>query len=233
MNRATVKHAFFAYLPVMAGYIVLGIGFGVFVTAKGYAFWWAPLMSLLIYAGTLQFVGIGLMASGGSLITMAVMTLMVNARHLFYGITMIGRYRELGWRRAYAIFALTDETYSLICGNTAFPDGVSEKDFIFWVTLIDHSYWVLGSALGGILGSALTFNSTGIDFSMTALFICIFVERWEKTKQHIPALMGLCVSVICLLIFGADQFLIPTMIGVSTGLLLMRKKLERGEADHV
>lgn len=225
MNGKTAKYAFLASLPVMAGYIVLGTGFGILLYDKGYSFWWAILMSLTIYAGSMQYVGINLLAGGASVISTALMTLMVNARHLFYGISMVEEYRDMGKRKPYVIFGLTDETYSLVCGNPALPEGVDRRNYYFLVTLFDQCYWVLGSFLGGFLGSALKFNTAGIDFSMTALFLVIFVEQWEKEKQHIPALLGLTVSLICLLIFGGDNFLIPSMISITAGLFLLQKKI--------
>ena len=226
MNKMTINHAFITSLPVMAGYVVLGMGFGILLSAKGYSFWWAILMSVTIYAGSMQYVGVNLLASGASIISTALMTLMVNARHLFYGISMIESYRDMGWRKWYVIFALTDETYSLVCANPELFGEVDRKNFIFLLSLMNQCYWIIGSFLGALLGSAISFNSEGVDFSMTALFVCIFVEQWEKTKNHLPAIWGLVVSLICLVIFGTEQFLIPSMIGISIGLFLMRYELE-------
>lgn len=232
MNKATVKHAFTASLPVMAGYIVLGTGFGILLCAKGYSFWWALLMSITIYAGSMQYVGVNLLASGASVLSTALMTLMVNARHVFYGISMIKEYRDMGWRKWYAIFGLTDETYSLVCTDPKLPDGADRKSFYFLVTLMNQSYWIFGSLLGAILGNAISFNSAGIDFSMTALFITIFVEQWEKTRQHFPAILGLLVSLVCLVVWGVDQFMVPSMIGISVGLFLFRKKAEGEKSER-
>lgn len=232
MNKATVKHAFIASLPVMAGYIVLGTGFGIFLSAKGYSFWWALLMSITIYAGSMQYVGVNLLASGASVLSTALMTLMVNARHVFYGISMIEEYRDMGWRKWYAIFGLTDETYSLVCVDPKLPEGADRKNFCFLVTMMNQSYWIFGSLLGAILGNTISFNSAGIDFSMTALFITIFVEQWEKTRQHFPAIWGLLVSLVCLVIWGADQFLVPSMIGISIGLFLFQKRTEGGKSER-
>lgn len=232
MNKATVKHAFIASLPVMAGYIVLGTGFGILLSAKGYSFWWALLMSITIYAGSMQYVGVNLLASGASVLSTALMTLMVNARHVFYGISMIEEYRDMGWRKWYAIFGLTDETYSLVCVDPKLPEGADRKNFYFLVTMMNQSYWIFGSLLGAILGNTISFNSAGIDFSMTALFITIFVEQWEKTRQHFPAIWGLLVSLVCLVIWGADQFLVPSMIGISIGLFLFQKRTEGGKSER-
>lgn len=232
MNKATVKHAFMSSLPVMAGYIVLGTGFGILLSAKGYSVWWALFMSVTIFAGSMQYVGVNLLASGASIISTALMTLMVNARHVFYGISMIESYRDMGWRKWYAIFGLTDETYSLVCGNPKLPEGVERKNFCFLLTLLNQCYWIFGSVLGAVLGNTISFNSAGIDFSMTALFVIIFVEQWEKTKQHFPAIMGLVISVVCLAAFGADRFLVPSMIGISVGLFLFQKKLKGEQNGH-
>lgn len=226
MNRKTLKYSFLASVPVMAGYIVLGTGFGILLAGKGYSFWWALLMSLVIYAGSMQYVGVGLLGSGAAVISTALMTLMVNARHLFYGISMLEKYKGTGAMKPYLIFALTDETYSLVC-DPKLPEEVNGKWYYFLVSALNQGYWVLGSFLGAFLGNALSFNTTGIDFSMTALFVVIFVEQWESTHNHIPALLGLSISVLCLLAFGADNFLIPAMIGITIGLFLLKKPITR------
>lgn len=223
MNKQTLKYSFLASLPVMAGYIVLGIGFGMLLAGKGYSFWWALLMSLTIYAGSMQYVGVELLAGGASLISTALMTLMVNARHLFYGISMIESYRETGKAKPYLMFALTDETYSLVC-DAKLPEGVDRKRYYFLVSAMNQCYWVLGSFLGAFIGTALSFDTKGIEFSMTALFVVIFVEQWESTKNHMPALIGLGISLLCLLVFGADNFLIPAMIGITAGLFIRGKE---------
>ena len=212
----------------MAGYIVLGAGFGVLLSAKGYSFWWAILMSITIYAGSMQYVGVNLLGGGASVIAVALMTLMVNARHLFYGISMIERYRDMGWRKWYSIFSLTDETYSLVCSDSELPSGVERKNYMFLLSLMNQCYWIFGTFIGGFLGNMLSFNSSGVEFSMTALFVSIFVEQWEKTKQHAPAICGLAISLICLIVFGADRFLIPSMIGISAVLFLLQNKIKKG-----
>ena len=229
MNKKTIKAAFITSLPVMAGYIVLGTGFGVLLSAKGYSFWWALLMCVTIFAGTMQYVGVSILASGASVISTVIMTIMVQARHLFYGISMIENYRDMGWRKWYAAFGLTDETYSLLCTNPELPEGVDRRNFNFLVTMMNQCYWIIGGVLGALLESNLSFNSAGIDFSMTALFVSIFVEQWDKAENRLPAILGLVVSIACLLIFGMDQFLIPAMVGISVGLFLLRNKIEGGE----
>ncbi|MDD6492467.1 MAG: AzlC family ABC transporter permease [Firmicutes bacterium] len=220
-----VRYAFRRSLPVMAGYVVLGTGFGILLETKGYGVWWALAMSAFIYAGSMQYVAIDLLAGGASLISAVAMTLMVNARHLFYGISMIDRYKETGKKKLYLIFALTDETYSLVCSGDV-PEGVDQKKYFFWVSLFNQCYWVAGSLLGALLGSFLNFNTAGIDFSMTALFLVVFIEQWKSTTNHLSALAGVGISIICLFIFGADQFLIPSMILITGFLALFRRKLE-------
>lgn len=209
----------------MAGYLVLGMGFGILLETKGYGVGWAFLMSLLIYAGSMQYVTIDLLTGGATLIAAALMTVMVNARHLFYGISMIERYRDTSPYKPYLIFGLTDETYSLVCSGDV-PDGVDEKKYFFWLTLLDQCYWILGSVAGSLIGSLLTFNTAGIEFSMTALFLVVFVEQWKSTDNHISAVTGVGAALICLLIFGADNFIIPTMIAITVILTLLRSKLE-------
>lgn len=231
MNKITIKKAFITSLPVMAGYLVLGIGFGVLLSTKGYSFWWAILMSATIYGGSMQYVGVNLLASGASAISTAIITLMVNARHLFYGVSLIEKYKDMGWKKIYAIFGLTDETYSLVSVDQVLPDEVDRKNFYFLLTLFNQIYWIIGGFLGALLGNNVEFNSAGVDFSMTSLFVIIFVEQWENNKQHLPALLGLSVSLICLIIFGADNFLIPSMIGIGFGLFIMRNKLERNNQN--
>ena len=229
MNRKTLQYSFLATVPVMAGYLVLGLGFGILLYDKGYDFWWAIFMSIGIYAGSMQYVGIELLAAGAGLLPAALMTLMVNARHLFYGVSMVDKYRNTGKAKPYLIYALTDETYSLVC-DAVLPEGVDRKGYYVLVSLLDQCYWVLGSLLGGLLGGALTFNTAGIDFSMTALFVVIAVEQWEKARTHAPALLGFGVSGLCLLLFGPGNFLIPSMLALSTLLLLLRPVVEKKEA---
>lgn len=228
----TFKYAFVRSLPIMAGYIVLGLGFGVLLQSKGYGVGWALAMGGLIYAGSMQYVAIDLLAGGASLISAALMTLMVNARHLFYGISMLERYKDTGAVKPYLIFALTDETYSVVCSGDV-PDGVDRRKYYFWVSLLDQFYWVVGCVAGALLGSVLPFDTTGIDFSMTALFLVVMVEQWRSTCDHTPALVGLGVSLVCLLIFGSSNFLIPSMIGITVALTLLRGTMEkRKEAGH-
>lgn len=220
MKQETIKTAFLDTLPVMTGYLFLGIGFGIILRQNGYGVLWAIAMSLFIYAGSMQYVGIGLLTSGASLAAAALTTLMVNARHLFYGISMIDAYKGTGKRKPYLIFALTDETYSLV--TRPLPEKLDRPAYFFLVSFFDQCYWILGSVLGSLAGN-LPLDFTGIDFALTALFVTIFTEQWLSTKNHLPALVGVASAVVCLLAFGADSFLIPTMILIAVILVLQRK----------
>ena len=217
-----MRAAFPRTLPVLAGYLCIGTGFGVLLASKGYSFWWAILMSMTIYAGSMQYVAVDLISGGATLVSTAVMTLLVNARHLFYGISMLEKYRGAGAKKAYMIFGLTDETYSLVCGTEP-PEGVDRHWYYFFLTLLNQSYWVIGSAIGAAAASLIRFDSTGIDFAMTALFVVIFLEQWLTSRDHVPALLGVGLSLACLLIFGADNFVIPAMAAIAAALTLYRR----------
>ena len=223
--KSLIKKCFVTTLPVMAGYIFLGTGFGMLMHAKGYGFLWAVAMSVLIYAGSMQYLAIDLLTGGASLITTALTTLMVNARHLFYGISMIDAYQDTGLHKPYLIFALTDETYSLNCGGAP-ADVQNPKLYYFLVSLMNHCYWVTGSALGVLVGALLPINTEGIDFALTALFVTVFVEQWKSTKDHIPALIGVICSLLCVVVFGPGNFLIPAMLLITLALTLYRGKKE-------
>lgn len=230
MNAKTARLAFRASLPVMAGYLVLGMGFGVLLQDRGYGFFWAFLMSLSIYAGSLQYASLDLISGGASLITTALMTLMINARHFFYGLSMLGRYQDAGKEKPYLIFSLTDETYSLMCAPL--PEEADPRRFRLLVSVFDHCYWVLGSAIGGLLGPILPFNTKGMDFAMTALFTVIFVEQWLSSKNHASALLGLGITAVCLAVLGPDRFVIPSMVLITLTLAALRRRLEVAEDER-
>ena len=225
MNKSIIKQAFYKSIPVMAGYIVLGTGFGILLRSAGYGVLWAFAMSTFIYAGSMQYVGVGLISGGASILTTAFTTVMVNARHLFYSISMIDRYKNAGKYKPYLIFALTDETYSLLCDGHAPVDG-DPNQYRFFVSLFDQIYWVTGSVLGSLLGAVIPFSTAGIEFSMTALFIASFTEQWLSTDDHIPAITGLLGTLVCLIAFGAENFLIPAMCLITLVLTLLRGKEE-------
>ena len=220
-----IKKAFLKSLPVLAGYVVLGTGFGILLRNAGYGVWWSLAMAVLIYAGSMQYVGAGLLAGGASVLTTAFTTFMVNARHLFYGISMIDRYKDSGKYKPYLIFALTDETYSLLSDGKT-PEEGDPALFRFWVSLFNHCYWITGCVAGSLLGTVLPFSTEGIEFSMTALFIASFTEQWVSTRDHVPALTGLLGTFVCLLVFGREHFLIPSMLLITLVLTLLRKRGE-------
>lgn len=220
----TVRNAFKSSLPVMAGYLVLGAGFGMMMKAAGYGAGWAFAMSLFIYAGSMQYAAVGLLSGGASLLSVALTTLMVNARHLFYGISMLEPYRKARAARPYLIFALTDETYSLVCSGKR-----SIRECLL-ISLFDQVYWVAGSTVGALLGGVVPFSTEGVDFALTALFLTVFTQQWLENKNHFPALCGVGVSVLCLAVFGPDRFLIPAMAGITA--LLLAAGLKEKEGDH-
>ena len=229
MKRKLLKQVIIKTIPVMTGYLVLGFGFGILSEDAGYGVWWALAMSVFIYAGSMQYLMVSLLTA--SAISTALATLMVNARHLFYGVSMIDRYKGAGRKKPYLIFALTDETYSLVCNGDT-PEGVDPHLYYLLVSLCNQIYWIVGSVLGALAGSAITFNTAGIDFAMTALFVTVFVEQWLTARSHIPAVAGVCITVACLAVFGSDMFLIPSMILILASLSLGRKVLEPAADPH-
>ena len=224
-NKSILKKAFTATLPIMAGYLVLGVGFGIILRSKGYGVLWSFAMSTVIYAGSMQYLAIDLICGGAGLLTTALTTLMVNARHLFYGISMVEKYKNAGKAKPYLIYALSDETYSLVCVDMDIEEGERNK-FCLFVTALDQFYWVLGSVLGSLLGEVISFNTEGMDFALTALFVTVFVEQWLSTRDHAAAIVGVGASVICLVLFGSGSFLIPSMVAITLALTLMRKRQE-------
>ena len=223
MEQNSWRRVFRDSMPVMAGYRGLGRGVGVLMYARGFGFGWSVGMSLFIYAGSMQYVGVDLLSTGAGLLTAALTTLLVNARHLFYGISMLDRYRNAGKEKPYLIFALTDETYSLVVSG----EGKDLK-YCLRLSLLDQCYWVTGTALGALAGAVIPFDTTGIDFSLTALFITVFTEQWLSRKDHRPALTGLGASAACLILFGPERFLLPAMASIVALLLLFGGK-EAGE----
>lgn len=228
MKQTTIRTAFLDTIPVMTGYLFLGFGFGIYLNENGYGLLWALAMSVFIYAGSMQYVAVSLLTGGASLITTALTTLMVNARHLFYGISMVDTYKGAGRMKPYLIFALTDETYSLVSQNQI-PGDTDRHRYCFLVSLFDQIYWVVGSALGSLVGAMIPLNYEGIDFVLTALFVTIFVEQWLSAKKHLPALIGVASTVLCLLVFGSEVFLIPSMVLIAILLTVSRKTGRRDE----
>ncbi len=223
MHKKLLRTAFVDTVPVMTGYLCLGFGFGIVMQQNGLGLWWALALSCFVYAGSMQYVAVGLLTSGAGLLTTAITTLAVNARHLFYGLSMIDTYKDMGKKKPYLIFALSDETYSLVAGKQP-PEGLDRGKYYLLVTALDQFYWVLGTLLGSVVGQLLPINYEGIDFALTALFVTIFVEQWLSVKNHVPALIGVGASVVCLVIFGSSAFLIPSMGLITLLLLLTRGK---------
>lgn len=209
-------------LPVMTGYIFLGIGFGILLCEKGYGFWWAFFMALFMYAGSAQYLTVSLLAEKAGLLSAALSVLLLNARHLFYGITVLDDYRDTGVKKPYLIFSLTDETYSLVTQNQP-PEGMKKGTYCLLVSVMNHFYWVTGCSLGALLGKALPIPTKGIAFVLTALFVTIFTEQWLSSKDHRPALIGAGATALCLMIFGSKFFLVPSMVVIALALALEKK----------
>lgn len=226
--KEAFKKAFPYTIPVLTGYLFIGIAFGVMYAEKGYSAWWAVLMSVLVYAGSGQYLAVQFFVPGISFFQVIFMTLMVNIRHIFYGLSLLEKFNKMGKKRWYMIFGLTDETYSLLC-TTKVPEGVDEEKFLFAIALLDQCYWIIGSYIGGVLKSLLPFHAEGIEFAMTALFVVIFVEQWMEKKNRIPAVIGVISALLCLQIFGSGNFVLPTMILSIFVLFTARKRLEEVE----
>ena len=219
--KKTVKAAFISSIPIIAGYIMLGMGFGILLSERDYGPLWALVMSVTMYAGSMQYVAVDLLAAGATLINTAIMTVMVNARHIFYGISMIDKYKGAGKKKFYMVFGLTDENYSLLC-EAKVPEDVDRHTYSFFVTLFDHFYWITGCVLGNVIGTVLPFEFKGVEFVLTALFVAIFTEQWLSDKDHVPAIIGVASTALCLVIFGSDNFLIPAMIAITLALTALK-----------
>ncbi len=226
MRLRALKAAFPLTVPIFAGFWFLGLAYGIFMNVSGFGFWYPMLMSLVIFGGSLEFVAVTMLLGAFAPLQTLAMALILQARHLFYGVAMLEKYRGLGWKKPYLIFGLCDETFSINC-TAEIPEGVDRGWFYFFVTLLNHLYWVTGSTIGGLVGSLLSFDTEGIEFVMTAMFVVIFLEQWKKEKKHDSALLGLGASVLCLLIFGADSFIIPSMACVLLLLTALRRPIER------
>ena len=227
----TIKKAFaaaFPYtIPIFAGFWFLGMTYGIYMNVSGFSFWYPMLMSLTIFAGSIEFVTVHMLLGAFNPLQAFAMTLMINARHLFYGISMLDRFRGLGWKKFYLIFGMCDESFSI--NYTAdIPEDVDRGWFMFSVTLLNHFYWFSGATLGGIFGSLIHFNTEGLEFVMTAMFVVIFLEQWLKEKDHRSGILGLILSAVCLAAFGADNFIIPAMLAILAVLTVMGPKMEKG-----
>lgn len=233
-----IKRALRDTFPIFAGYLVLGIGFGVMLAKAEFATYWAAIMSCTMYAGSMQYVAVELLAEAVSVGYAVMMTVLVNIRHVFYGVSLIDKYRDAGWRRYYMIFALTDETYSLV-STSEVPEDVDKNNYYFFISLFDQLYWILGCCTGCLMGNFIEFNSAGIEYAMTALFVCIFADQWLSvggrkllSGKHISAIVGVGATLISLIvcnIVGTEYFLIPSMIIILVALILLRPVLDRKE----
>lgn len=231
MKKQAFKSAFPHTLPVMAGYLFLGMGFGILLESNGYSFVWAFFMAIIIYAGSMQYVAIDLLSGGATLISTAIMTLMIQIRHLFYGLSIIDKYKGVGKKKLLLMHELTDETYSLTATVTV-PEGIDKGWFYFFISVLDHCYWIIGCTIGALFGSLFTFNTKGVDFVMTALFLVIFTDQWLSSKKHLPAIIGVLCSILCLVLFGADHFIIPAMLSILSILTIFRKYFDKEEKHH-
>lgn len=226
--KSAFKAAFPHTIPIFAGFWFLGMTYGIYMNVSGFSFWYPMFMSLTIFAGSAEFVAVNMLLGAFNPLQALAMTLMINARHLFYGISMLDKYRGNGLKDIYLIFGMCDESFSI--NYTAdIPAGIDRGWFMFFVTLLNHCYWFFGATLGGIFGSLIHFNTEGLDFVMTAMFVVIFMEQWMKEKNHVSALVGIGISLLCLIAFGSDNFIIPAMVGILGVLTLLRKPLEKSE----
>ena len=227
MKRRALRAAFPHTVPILTGFLFLGMTYGVYMSSLGFSWIYPTLMALTIFAGSMEFVTANMLLGAFNPLQAFAMTLMVNARHLFYGLAMLDRFRGLGWKKLYLIFGMCDETFSVTCTARA-PEGVDEGWFMTFVTLLDQLYWVLGAALGGLCGSLLTLNTEGLDFVMTAMFVVIFLENWLKEENHTSSLLGLALPLVCLVLFGAQSFILPSMAAILLALTALRGRLEKG-----
>ena len=234
-DRAVRRAALCAFpytIPILAGFLFLGITYGIYMNASGFSFLYPMFMSLTIFAGSVEFVAVSLLLGSFNPIQALAVTLMLNARHLFYGISMLDKFRGMGWKKVYLIFGMCDETFSI--NYTAdIPEDVDRGWFMFFVTLLNHLYWFSGATLGGNFGSLINFSTEGLEFVMVAMFVVIFLEQWLKEKDHTSSLLGLGISLLCLIAFGADSFIIPAMLAILAVLTLIRRPLEKKEGGEI
>lgn len=225
MKRKALKAAFPHTIPIMTGFMFLGAAYGIYMNASGFSFIYPMCMSLLIYGGSLEFVAVEMLLSPFAPVQVFIMALLIQARHLFYGLSMLDRYKGIGWKKFYIIYGMCDESFS-VNYTAEIPEDVDSGWFMFFVTLLNQFYWVASATAGGIIGSLLHIDTEGISFVMTAMFVVIFMDQWLKEKNHTSSLLGLGIAFLCLLIFGPDSFMIPTMILIIVSLTLLRKKLD-------
>ena len=222
------KTAFPFTIPIFAGFWFLGLTYGIYMNVSGFNFLYPLFMSMAIFAGSLEFVTVGMLLEPFNPLQAFIISFMINARHLFYSISMLDKYKNTGLKKFFLIYGMCDESFS-INYTAQIPEDVDKGWFMLFVTLFNYVYWVSGSVIGGIFGSFIKFDTTGIDFVMTAMFVVIFMEQWLKEKNHTSSIIGIVISLISLIIFGANHFIIPAMILILLSLTLIRKRLEEGE----
>lgn len=225
MPVKALKSAFPYTLPILTGYMFLGIAYGILMNEKGFGIGWTALSSITIFSGTMQYVSLTLLTAPFSPFYTLLLTFMVNARHVFYGISMLERYKDSGKLKFPTIFCMADEAFSINCSVNP-PDGIDKGWFYFFISFLNYLYWVIYGCIGNLLGNLITFETKGLDFVLTALFVVIFINQWQEQKRHTAALLGLLCSFVCLVIFKADNFMIPSMLAIVTSLIFMRKKIE-------
>ncbi len=228
IKTKALKAAFPHTIPIMTGFLFLGASYGIYMNVSGFEFWYPMITSMLIFAGSVEFVTVNLLLGAFNPLQAFLLALMINARHIFYGISMLDKYRGTGLKKFYLIYGMCDESFS-VNYTAEIPEDVDKGWFMFFVNLLNQIYWVAGATIGGILGGVIAFNTNGIEFVMTAMFVVIFLEQWLKEKNHIPSILGLVISVVCLILFGADRFIIPSMAAMLIMLTLLRKVLDKGD----
>ena len=221
-----LRAAFPYTVPIFAGFWFLGLAYGIYMHTLGFSFVWPMVMAMVIFGGSLEFVCATMLLAPFAPVATLTVGLLVQSRHLFYGLAMLDRFKGLGWKRFPLIFGMCDETFS-INYTAAVPEGVDRGWFMLWVTVLNWSYWVSGATLGGLAGNLLHFDTSGLDFVMTAMFVVIFMEQWRKEGTHISAYVGIGASVLCLALFGPDSFMVPAMACILALLTLLRKPLEK------
>lgn len=225
-GHGALRAAFPATIPVMTGFLCLGVAYGVLMQTKGYGPLWSVLMSAIAFGGSMQFVAITLLTTAFDPLQAFLLSVMVNARHIFYGLSLLGKYKGLGKVRPFLIYVLCDETFSLV-STLEPPEGVERREFYFWISLLDYSYWIAGTALGGLVGNFITFDTTGLDFALTALFVVLFLEQWKKRANRPAGVLGIVCAAVALAAFGADNLVIPAMALILVLLLVLRPRLDR------
>ena len=231
-RRAALKAAFPHTIPIMTGFLFLGMAYGILMRTRGFHPLFPTVMALTIFGGSLEYVCVGMLCSAFAPVETLLMALLIQARHLFYGLAMLDKYRGRGWKTPLLIYGMCDESFSINCAAEP-PEGIDRGWFYLWVTLLNWSYWILGATLGAQLGAALPFDTAGLDFVMTAMFVVIFLENWLKEKQHISSLIGMICTVGCLLLFGAEGFMLPAMIVILLALAATRRPIEKAEGGAV